>query len=114
MHKKWSSRVKAFGICLALLLTPFVATSLYAGGYTQHQVIIQGFEFVPKELEVKRGDTIVWVNRDIVPHSIVISSSLEAVSPVLERGERYEHVVESTMIYECGLHPPMKGKLIIP
>lgn len=114
MHKKWGSRVKVFGICLALLLTPFVATKAYAGGYAQHQISIKGFEFVPKELQVSRGDTVVWVNHDIVPHSIVISSTAQAISPELESGETFIYVVGSSMAYQCGLHPSMTGKLTIP
>ena len=106
--------VSISSICLTMLLAFFAVTKGYAGGYAQHQVTITGFEFVPKKLHVQRGDTIVWVNHDIVPHSIVISSSQEAISLELDNGDAFTYVVESTMAYECGLHPSMKGKLLIP
>ena len=35
----------------------------------EHVVEITGFAFVPDNLQVKAGDTITWVNRDIVPHT---------------------------------------------
>jgi len=97
-----------------MLLASFVVTHVDAGGQAQHQVSIKGFEFVPQTLDVMQGDIVVWVNRDIVPHSIVIRSSKEAVSPVLESGETFTYTVGSSLVYACGLHPSMKGALRIP
>ncbi|MCF6251807.1 MAG: plastocyanin/azurin family copper-binding protein [Methylococcaceae bacterium] len=78
---------------------------------TQHNVEISGFAFVPKKLEVKPGDTITWVNKDIVPHNIVESIDQSVISPDLATGETYTFVVKKPMVYHCGLHPSMKGKL---
>ena len=35
----------------------------------RHVVEIRGMAFHPEVLEVRRGDTVVWINRDIVPHT---------------------------------------------
>ncbi len=78
---------------------------------TQHNVEISGFAFVPKKLEVKPGDTITWINKDIVPHNIVESIDQSVISPDLATGETYTFVVKKPMVYHCGLHPSMKGKL---
>ncbi|PCI41266.1 MAG: hypothetical protein COB41_10800 [Proteobacteria bacterium] len=115
IHQKgYDSLVKILGICLAMLLTSSMVSNISAGEHVQYQVTITGFKFVPKELHVMPGDTITWVNHDIVPHSIVISSSQKDISPVLDSGETFTYIVEGNMAYECGLHPPMKGKLTIP
>jgi plastocyanin len=34
-----------------------------------HTVTIEEMRFHPERLTVARGDTIVWVNRDLVPHT---------------------------------------------
>ncbi len=78
---------------------------------THHQIEISGFAFIPKELKVNAGDTMTWINRDIVPHNIFDSTHEKFISPDLAAGETYTFVVESPMLYECKLHPSMKGKL---
>ena len=35
----------------------------------RHVVEIRGMAFHPEALEVRRGDTVVWINRDMVPHT---------------------------------------------
>jgi plastocyanin len=78
---------------------------------TDYQIEISGFAFIPKELKVNAGDTITWINRDLVPHNIFDSTHKKSISPDLATGEAYTLVVESPMLYECGLHPSMKGNL---
>ena len=34
-----------------------------------HTVTIDGFEFHPPEVTVGKGDVVVWVNKDPVPHT---------------------------------------------
>jgi plastocyanin len=34
-----------------------------------YTVLIRGFQFVPQRLEVEAGDTVIWKNEDIVPHT---------------------------------------------
>ena len=34
-----------------------------------HTITIEGMRFQPEVLTVSPGDTIVWVNKDIVPHT---------------------------------------------
>lgn len=79
---------------------------------TQHKIIISGLEFIPKELKLSSGDTVVWVNNDIFLHNITLSSNKETISPDLASGESFTTVVKDAMSYECGLHPSMKGKLV--
>ena len=50
-----------------------VCTAGLAGGdppeSKTHTVTIDEMRFQPKRLTVARGDTIVWVNKDLVPHT---------------------------------------------
>jgi plastocyanin len=79
----------------------------------RHIVEISGFEFVPKNLNLSEGDIVVWINKDIVPHNITISGSQKLISPELASGEQFTFTVQSSMRYECGFHPSMKGQIII-
>src|SRR4051812_178264 len=35
-----------------------------------HTVLIEGTSFTPQTLTVRRGDTIVWTNKDPFPHTV--------------------------------------------
>jgi plastocyanin len=100
------------GILLYLALQN-VASAENSFNLNQYTIEISGFAFVPKQLEVKTGDTITWINKDIVPHNILESIDQRIISPELGPGERYTFVVKESMLYHCELHPLMKGKLLL-
>lgn len=81
---------------------------------SHHQITISGFEFVPDEIEVRIGDTITWINKDVVPHNIIDVGNKKAVTPDLMQGEKFSYVVSHAMSYKCGFHPSMKGGVVIP
>ena len=78
-----------------------------------HRVTISDFEFKPSTLTVSQGDRITWVNLDIAPHNVTISSSQNKLSPNLKTNEEYSLTIDANFDYECGLHPPMKGKIVV-
>jgi len=77
----------------------------------QHQITIVGFKFQPSELFVSKGDTIIWTNKDIAPHSIMLPNSNKLISPVLQSEQSFTLKVDSGFNYICGIHPSMKGKI---
>jgi plastocyanin len=81
----------------------------------RHVVEIRGMAFHPAELEIGQGDTVVWVNRDIVPHTATGSGKPAWTTGTLVQGQSGEYVPRhsGTLWYFCELHPVMKGKLII-
>ena len=84
--------------------------------YEHHKVQITGFEFIPKNLTVKVGDTVTWVNKDIVPHNIYNSANKKSISPNLATGESFSYTVPAfkvidTLGYFCNFHPSMAGEL---
>ncbi len=100
----------------ATFLLSYSVTAEFALAETavvHHEVIISGFEFVPDKLELSLGDTVTWVNKDIVPHNIAIEHAQYALSPDLARGEKFTLVVQTSLAYLCALHPSMKGKITI-
>lgn len=79
-----------------------------------HTVEIREMEFHPAELRVNPGDTIVWVNRDLVPHTATAPDSAWT-SPPLAQGERWRMVARAPGegAYICAFHPVMEARLIV-
>lgn len=81
----------------------------------RHVVEIRGMAFHPAVLTVSRGDTVVWINRDIVPHTATAAGRPTWDTGQLQRGQDGRYVPDrgGEVLYVCTLHPTMQGKLII-
>jgi plastocyanin len=77
-----------------------------------HTVYMEGMGFRPQEITVNAGDTIVWVNRDLVPHS---ATSAEAGfdSKVIDAYKSWRVTMErpGAFAYVCTFHPTMTATL---
>jgi plastocyanin len=82
---------------------------------TTHTVEIRGMEFHPPVLTVAVGDTIVWVNRDIVPHTATAAGRSKWDTGRLLQGQAGRSVAATPGVarYACTFHPTMHGRLII-
>ena len=80
----------------------------------QHVVEIRNLQFVPKELEVKPGDTITWINYDLVPHTVTADDE-SWDSGLINANAQWQTVVKADMFasYFCRFHPTMKARLDI-
>ncbi|MBI4139269.1 cupredoxin domain-containing protein [Candidatus Uhrbacteria bacterium] len=66
--------------------------------------------FVPTSTTVKKGKTVTWTNRDIVPHTVT-GSAFD--SGTLQPGQSYTRTFSATgsFDYACGIHPVMQGTI---
>ncbi len=78
-----------------------------------HHVSINEMQFQPAELTLIQGDTVQWVNNDIVAHNVRELKSNAWTSPTLASGESWKMVVTQSAEYYCSIHVVMKGKLIL-
>jgi plastocyanin len=78
-----------------------------------HTIEIKHMRFEPAELIVHKGDTVVWVNHDIVPHDVTEESRKAWKSPLMLVGKSWSLVVTQSAGYYCSIHVVMKGKLVI-
>jgi plastocyanin len=78
------------------------------------EVNIDNFIFTPKELTVKAGATIVFRNRDDIPH-IVVAAKGEFHSKALDTGDSssFTFAKAGSYGYFCGLHPKMQGRIVV-
>ena len=61
-------------VTFGLILCAMVVFAVDGRKPKTHTVTIEGMRFQPEMLTVERGDTIVWVNKDIVPHTATSTS----------------------------------------
>lgn len=87
--------------------TPFV-------GQGDVTVDMRGFEYFPRDLTIKSGAAVTWVNYDNVPHNATENEKAwetetlrENESGTLTFSEPGEYE------YYCTIHPSMKAKLTV-
>jgi plastocyanin len=102
----------AFSIALLIFAVPTGLQSA-AGAPKEHTVIIKDFKFIPETLTVKVGDTIVWKNEDIAPHTATAKGKNPFDSGNLNSGASWSYTVKKkgNYPYYCAYHLSMKGKL---
>ncbi len=81
--------------------------------YEVFTVEIKNMKFVPDSIEVKKGDKIVFVNRDLVNHCVTEEKTKAWTSGPIPQGESYVMVADKTAEYFCAIHAVMKGKIIV-
>ena len=79
-----------------------------------HTVEIKDFAFSPATLTVNAGDTVVFVNRDVVPHTATEATGRwDSNLLVAKRSWRLLITADTAWSYFCRYHPSMKGTLSI-
>ncbi len=79
----------------------------------KHIVELKAMKFQPAELVVNIGDTVAWVNRDIVDHDVTEEPGKAWNSPVLHPNASWSLIVKKSADYYCSIHVVMKGKLLV-
>ena len=79
----------------------------------RHEVQMRAISFTPAELVVAVGDTVEWLNVDIVRHNAVRLDQFETGD--LRPGERGSWVPADTgtFSYRCTIHARMRGKVVV-
>ncbi len=76
-------------------------------------VTIELMKFTPDALSVKKGDTVIWVNKGFVAHTVQSYQNNKFYSDTIQPQASWKWVVEDSASYFCSIHPTMLGKLII-
>jgi len=96
--------------CLAFIL----AAGCGGGGAraATHHAEIRGFRFHPDTVAVAPGDTVVWTNRDVVPHT---ATTHAWDTGMIGAGSSGRMVADSpgTYAYACAYHPTMRAVLVV-
>lgn len=107
MIKKFSTLLLIAGIGFLTSCNPDTES---AATNKTDTVLIDQMKFVPQDLTVNKGDTVVFINKDIVAHNATEVDSAWR-SPDLNMGESWSFVPEKSADYFCSIHIVMKGHI---
>src|ERR1044072_6341442 len=89
--------------CAALLIIAAASAATYRPRL--HTVALRGMKNVPATLVVRAGDTVVWKNEDVVPHTAT-DRGKAFDSGNIEPGGSWRYVAgrKGTYFYYCAYH----------
>lgn len=96
----------------------FTLFALLAGNTfaKEHVVEIYKMKYIPAEITIAPGDTVIWKNVEKRQYHNVWFKQFDTEEPdIFFPDESYQRSFdqEGSFPYECGPHPKMKGKVIV-
>jgi plastocyanin len=76
------------------------------------RVTIDKLVFSPATINAKVGDTVEWVNNDILAHTATVKGDWDVMIPAGKSASLVLDKAESVEYY-CRFHPNMKAKLAV-
>ena len=101
--------VRTMTAALTLLLSHVVPASADDANVTMEKLA-----FMPATLTIKAGSTVTFENHDEMPHNIIGAGGAFR-SKLLNTNDKFSMVFTTPgeFAYICGVHPNMKGKVIV-
>lgn len=94
--------------CLAGLLSPAAARA------TTVPVTIENYAFSPKTVVVHPGDSVVWTNKDSVPHTVTaLAGAFDSGAVDPGKSYRFAFTKAGKYAYRCGIHPEMRATITV-
>lgn len=105
----------------AIIVLALLVCSAGAGGAQSarkskpvtHTVTIDATSYRPATVTLKRGDTVVWENKDVIPHTATSKKAGLFDSGTIAPGGKWKMTfkTEGDVEYFCTFHPTMQGTL---
>ena len=77
-----------------------------------HQVAIRGMQFVPARLDVDAGDTVMWTNEDVLPHTVTSQGIFDSLAMTPKQVWGWSFMQPGDWPYGCSFHPTMHGVIV--
>ena len=104
------------GILLIATLNPAVRGQIVqaATAAKEAKVSIANFEFLPPEITISPGDSVIWTNDDGAPHGLQYNDG-QAGTDLLLPGAGFSRRFDrpGTYDYNCSVHPYMTGRVVV-
>jgi plastocyanin len=99
---------------LALVLLQSTGAMSADSKLSSPEVSVDNFTFGPETLTVPVDSTVIWSNKDDVPH-VIASNDGVFRSKALDTDDKYSYTFTKPGTYEyfCSIHPKMVGKIIV-
>ncbi len=79
---------------------------------TSQLVEIRGMQFVPDVVNAAKGDTIIFINQDILVHDVTEDDKAWR-SDSMVTGQSFQLIATKSEGFFCSLHPTMKGQILV-
>ena len=89
-----------------------IALSVPASAATV-QIVIQNLVSTPAEAHARVGDTVEWINKDVLAHSATARNGDWDVTIGPNKTGRLVLKKAGAVDYYCRFHPNMKARLIV-
>ena len=76
-----------------------------------HVVTMEGMGFKPAQLTVRAGDTVVWKNQDLTPHTATAEGVFDSKNIAPQASWTWTAAKPGKHPYVCTYHPGMKGEV---
>jgi plastocyanin len=94
----------------AVMVTAMNAVSAHAETI---QIAMDKLVFSPAEVSASVGDSIEWVNNDILAHTATAQNGDWDVAILAKKTVSFVLKKAGTIEYYCRYHPNMKGRIVI-
>jgi plastocyanin len=94
--------LKLCGVAMTLVALPAQSATI--------QVTIEKLEFKPAQIVATVGDTIEWVNNDIMVHSATADGVFDVVTQP-HKTASIQMTKDGTFDYYCRFHPNMRARI---
>lgn len=78
-----------------------------------HTVVMDKMKFGPVPRDIRAGDTILWVNRDMFRHTATARDKSFNIDLPAGKSGRTVVTKGGTIPFYCKYHPGMKGQLVV-
>lgn len=116
MHPRRQCLARVHGLLLAAALATGNAEPAKPGvnAPKTHTITIENMRFNPEALTVKQDDHVVWVNKDLLPHTATADAkTFDSGSIAANASWAYVARKPGTYAIGCTFHPTMQGKLSV-
>lgn len=76
------------------------------------RVVIADLVYSPAEVRAKVGDTITWVNEDVLDHTATVKGGFDVMIPA-KKSASFIVKKAGTMDYYCRFHPNMTARIVV-
>lgn len=104
-------KISSMGAVLLLAGTVLFSCTTTNKNPKTYTVEIKDMKFVPADIKVEKGDTVLFVNKDMVAHDVTEQATKAWSSSPIPAGGSWKMAVTDEADYYCSIHEVMKGKI---
>ena len=107
--------VIAVVIGIKMMNAPIKMNNINNTQNSANNIQISGYAFNPSTLTINVGESVSWINKDTMAHTVTSDTGTELNSTPISNGRSYTHTFSTagTFSYHCTIHPSMKATIVV-